>query len=272
MNILQEFMGKIIRYIVNRDYLGYRLLNLVNYGVFYEETTGRIFQCVFGKRIYIAHPKHGVPNYSGHNTVEWLCKKIYYGKYLPKTGDVVLDIGTGYGHEIVWLKSVSDPEVICVEPNPEVFVYLSFNLLGVNRVRLLNRFVGGQKYINFPLTTEYAGATSQGADTGIRVEGATLDELIHEYDKVALLKLNIEGGELELLRDSNLSRIDRIIVSCHDFRAERMEGEFFRTFDKVWSILGNAGYHLSRIDCAHYPTPDWAKSVRYWIYATRCED
>lgn len=265
--MIKELYRKTIRYLVNNSYLGLRALNASDYGVKYDTVSERIYQWVGGRRIYIQHPKHGVPNYAGRDTIEWLCEDVYYGNYLPCDGEVVVDIGTGYGHEIAWLKSKSDVKVICIEPNPEVFVYLQMNLLEISGVILKNLFVGEKKYINFPLTTNYAGATSKGDKVGIRVNGATLDELLREYSEIALLKLNIEGGELSLLETSDLTKINRIIVSCHDFRANRGDGEYFRTYDKVKKILKDKGFYLSQVETEFFPTQHWRDSVQFWIYA-----
>ena len=267
--MIKDFFQKLIRYFVNNNYVGYRALKLVDYGVKFDEVSERVYQTIGGRRIYIQHPKHGVPNYLGRDTVEWLCEDVYYGNYLPCDGDIVVDIGTGYGHEIAWLKSKSDVKVICVEPNPEVFVYLQMNLHGINGIILQNLFLGPQEYINFPLTMNYAGATSQGEEIGIRVNGTTLDELISEHNEIALLKLNIEGGEVSLLEDSDLTKIVRVIVSCHDFRAIRGDGEYFRTYDKVKKILEDKGFTLSHVEPKFYPAQHWRESVQFWIFAQR---
>lgn len=265
--MIKEFYRKAIRFLVNNSYLGFRALNASDYGVKYDTVSERVYQTVGGRRIYIQHPKHGVPNYFGRDTVEWLCEDVYYGNYLPCDEDVVVDIGTGYGHEIAWLMSKSDAKVICVEPNPEVFVYLQMNLHGMDGVVLKNLFIGQQEYINFPLTMNYAGATSQGEKIGIRINGATLDELLREYNEIALLKLNIEGGEVSLLETSDLTKIARVIVSCHDFRANRGDGEYFKTYDKVKKILKDKGFSLSHVETDFYPTQHWRDSVQFWIFA-----
>ena len=266
---IKNTIWKVIRYLVTNNYLGYRALNMVGYGVNFDVFNGRVYQTVGNRRIYILHPKHGVPNYTERDTVAWLCEDIYYGKYRPSDSDVILDIGTGYGHEIAWLKSKCNAKVICIEPNPEVFVCLQLNLLGLEGVDLYNRFIGSKEYINFPLTTDYAGATSQGEEVGIRVHGTNLDKIVREDEEIALMKLNIEGGEVDLLESSNLTKIRRIIVSCHDFRANRGDGEYFRTYDKVKAILSRKGYILEKVDTDYYPTPDWRDSVKFWIYAHR---
>lgn len=267
--MLKELYIKSVRYLVNRGYIGYRALNLTNYGVKYDAEIGRIYQIVGGRKIYLQHPKHGVPDYNGRNTLEWLCKDIYYGSYLPRDGDVVLDIGTGYGHEIAWLRSKSDVTIICVEPNPEVFLYLQVNLSGLSGVVLQNFVVGSRGEMNFPFTTDYASATSNSDVGGISVRGCTLEDLIKDYDEVALLKLNIEGEEAELLEANNLSKITRIIVSCHDFRAHRGEGDNFRTHERVVRALKSKGYRISDVKTKYYPSESWRKSIRYWIFAYR---
>ncbi len=265
--MIKEFFRKFIRYLVNNSYLGLRAVNIIDYGVKYDPDSERLYQWVGGRRIYIQHPKHGVPNYDGRDTIEWLCEDVYYGNYQPCDGEVVVDIGSGYGHEIVWLKSKTDVRVICVEPNPEVFVYLQMNLLEISGIDLKNIFVGEKKYIKFPVTMNYAGATSEGDEFGISVNGVTLDELLSEYSEIALLKLNIEGGEVDLLANSDLTKITRIIVSCHDFRADRGDGEYFRTYDKVKKILKDKGFSFAPIKTDYFPTKHWRDSVKFWIFA-----
>lgn len=267
--MFKDFFEKIVRYLVNNNYIGFRALNLVNYGVKYDSLNDRVYQTIGESNIYIIHPKHGVPNYKGRNTIEWLCEDIYYGNYRPIDSDIVIDIGTGYGHEIAWLKSKCNAKIICVEPNPEVFVALQMNLLGLKEVTLHNKFIGQEKHINFSLSTNYAGATSQGDDIGIRVYGESLDELLSEYSEIALLKLNIEGGELSLLETSDLSKIARIVVSCHDFRADRGEGEYFRTHKRVMNILKDKGFNIASIETNYFPTPSWKESVKFWIFAEK---
>ena len=58
--------------------------------------------------------------------------------------------------------------------------------------------------------------------------------------RVALLKMNIEGGERHVLKEIDLSIVDRVIVSSHDFRAELGHGEHFRA--DVLNILDAAGF------------------------------
>ena len=80
--------------------------------------------------------------------------------------------------------------------------------------------------------------------------------------RIALLKVNIEGGERELLPTiGDMSNIDRVIISAHDFRADQGDREYFRTRDFVCDYLKSEGYSVRTVA----ETP-WLKD---WIYGDR---
>jgi FkbM family methyltransferase len=200
---------------------------------------------------------------------DWLCSEIYFKHYLPVEGDVVVDIGTGYGHEIAWLCSRSAATVLCAEPNPEVFSYLSANLSGCRNVALHNKMVGDAGVHKFPFSSDYASSGAGSRELNISVMGITFEELTRSVGEVALLKLNIEGGERELLSTITLDRVRRVVVSCHDFRAARGDGDYFRTHEFVSSLLARNGFTLKGFAPSAYPTPAWRHSVPFWIFGER---
>ena len=61
---------------------------------------------------------------------------------------------------------------------------------------------------------------------------------------------------------TDFSIIKRFIISCHDFRAENGEGEWYRTKDVVTKILERNGF---KIKVFKYSI-SWADD---WIYAER---
>lgn len=80
---------------------------------------------------------------------------------------------------------------------------------------------------------------------------------------VDLLKMNVEGAEVALLEHIELADVARVAVAVHDFRAERGEGEQFRTRARVTAILEGAGFAIS-------PLPnDWLFAERHPAAATR---
>ena len=77
-----------------------------------------------------------------------------------------------------------------------------------------------------------------------------------------MLQINIEGAEKYLLpMIKDYSNIKRIIVSAHDFRADRGEGEQFRTREFVKNHLHIAGYTVTH--CGSKPRQlDWIFAER----------
>jgi hypothetical protein len=93
--------------------------------------------------------------------------------------------------------------------------------------------------------------------------GAILNEAgLHRVD---FLKMNIEGAETAALAGMGevLPLTRHLVVSCHDFRANRGEGEGFRTFDAARRLLTGAGFRLrTRPD-------DPRVEVPFYLYASR---
>ena len=94
--------------------------------------------------------------------------------------------------------------------------------------------------------------------TGLSVAGVTLDDLMRERDveAISLLKMNIEGAEIGALRGAvqTLRRTEAVVVSCHDFKADRVGDDSFRTRDQVVQMLEDAGFavHDQRRDSRVY--------------------
>jgi len=77
--------------------------------------------------------------------------------------------------------------------------------------------------------------------------------------------MNIEGAETSALRGmtKTLMSTPHIVVSCHDFKADRGEDESLRTYDDVKKILENSSYTL----CNRSNDP--RKEVKYYIYGKK---
>ena len=192
---MKYLIRKIVKKLIDKDFLGVFFINTININVKFEKFSGRIFQMIGTRKIFISHSKHSFPltgkNYV--NLIDWLCEKVYYSKYLPKSGDVILDIGTGYGHEIVWLNErSSNVNFICIEPNPEVFCYLRLNTSHIKKINLINCFVGNKESVTFSINLDYASSDSiNSSDFGWEIDGIRLNNIIEKYDRIDLLKLNI---------------------------------------------------------------------------------
>jgi hypothetical protein len=106
--------------------------------------------------------------------------------------------------------------------------------------------------------TRFGVDASSMAGGPVPVESITWPDFVrrHGITKIDLLKMNIEGAEKPLLDHMDLDMVERVIVNVHDFRADRGEGEHFRTRTHVETRLRAAGFRLEDV----YPN---------WIFAAR---
>ncbi len=100
------------------------------------------------------------------------------------------------------------------------------------------------KHFNLHSARDYT-AVATDEKGYIEVDCITWPDFLGKYQlqTIDLLQINIEGAEKFLLpMIENFSNIKRIIVSAHDFRAERGDGEQYRTREFVKNYLISKGY------------------------------
>ena len=268
---MNDFISKVIRRLIEIDILGNRFLGILDTGISYDSHVKRIFQVVQGEKVYLARCSHGVPSIKGIDMVEWLNTQVYFSHYMPKKNDVYVDIGSGYGHELVYIaKNSPDARVFGIEANPEVFQYCKASTSTFKNIRNYNLMIGEEESYQLPFSVDYAGKGAND-DGFVECPGCTLDDLLNveNIDHVSLLKLNVEGGEREIIKNLPHSKVENLIISCHDFRSERGDGEFYRTYDSVRADLISYGYSLSSIAPSVVPSKEWGKSLKYWIFASK---
>lgn len=225
-------------------------------GVRRDRRTGHLYHRVNGARLYLRFPEECVRAAHRREAFE----QIYFKRYLPGGKACVVDVGAGLGAEIVELaRSAPDIRYIAVEVQPWIYECLCLTLdqlpagyrafgLGIARA--------GPLYIQ--PTREGIDADAISGPAAVRVETVTWAEFAARFEivKVDLLKVNIEGGETALLHEIDLSVVRRVLVSVHDFRAERGEGEHFRTRAAVERRLREAGMQVEAIH------PNWLFACR----------
>ena len=180
---------------------------------------------------------------------EVYCQGVYTA-VLEQMKDVttIIDLGANIGiSSVFFLDAYRDAKVFAVEPDP-----LNFELLKTNLKSYANRvdtFLGGLWQENSKaifarrqdkrLVNEgriIGGMKSPGQDNEVVVEGLTISSLIEKssFDKVDVLKVDIEGNEEELFRGRKdwLENVRCIAIEFHDGTREKTE------FDKVVGEYG----------------------------------
>ena len=156
-------------------------------------------------------------------------------------GSVVVDVGAYIGEwserilERADERGVQDLQIHAFEPEPHAYKRLlagtgqdprvqlhSFGLAGRDRAEQLTIGGPGSSLFVDPTTPGYLGAT----EIDLRDAGAVLSAL--DIDRVDLVKINIEGGEFELIDRLHetgwLARMGPLIIQFHEFGPDAYRG------------------------------------------------
>lgn len=192
----------------------------------------------------------------------------WFRHYQPRAGDIVADIGAGRGEDVLVFSGAVGPtgRVVAVEAHPATAMILqSFitrnNLPNVEVHQLAATEKTGTRFISDASGDQWQCASILG-EAGEPTPAGRLDELqtLCEAERIAFLKMNIEGAEVEALRGATavLHKTDSVCICCHDFL-----GEQTRTKSKVCQLLNSGGF---RIFFSPPGTPPYQSD---FVYGTR---
>ncbi|MDP3609397.1 MAG: FkbM family methyltransferase [Methylophilus sp.] len=215
----------------------YRKILVSFFNTFTCNQTGFLFQQVGNYRVFLRN----ISEYLSVSSLDKLCKNFYYKFYLPNPQDTVVCIGAGLGHEAIWLHNLSQgARYIGVEIQPYVYELLCNTFKQSNNLSAFGRAIDNTQqtyYLNSPANYTAVASETSG---NIEVDSIRWMDFLLKYkiEHIDLLQINIEGAEKYLLpMIKDYTNIKRIIVSAHDFRADRGDGEHFRTGDYVKNYL-----------------------------------
>ena len=144
--------------------------------------------------------------------------------YLRDSGNVCVDIGANIGDSSIWLALNGFSRVIAVEPYPQNFTKLLYN---VNRnglgyaIECVNKGLSSR---NLAVTIDSNAYVDGGYDIhevpeGIPVGMTTLSELISSLrDEKLCLKMDCEGCEYDTILNADpetLTKFSRIMIEYH---------------------------------------------------------
>jgi len=190
-------------------------------------------------------------------------KKVVSFYYLPKNGDVVVDIGAGIGEEtIIFSKLVADNGLVySIEAHPTTFKSLKYIIEDntFRNVKLFNCAISDTDGL-LKIEDDENSYLKNSIGTTIssnyfEVPSISLDSFVKQNNisRIDFLKSNIEGAEQLMIggMEESIKIIRNITISCHDFRYNKGEGDFFKTKEKVTHFLKNNGFTIRQKNSGH---------------------
>lgn len=153
-------------------------------------------------------------------------KRVFLKDYKPKQGDIIIDLGAGIGTELYFYskKIGAHGKLYAIEANPEAFAKLNV-LSEKNKIKNASFYnlaiIEKSDTVWIEQREAFNANQINKEKKGVKVKGMTLDEFVKQQNinTINLLKVNIEGAELELIKGmtESIHIINNIAISCHDF-------------------------------------------------------
>jgi FkbM family methyltransferase len=167
---------------------------------------------------------------------------------------LIIDLGANIGLSIMYFKQIfPDAEIIALEADPKVFLYLEKNIsvFNWNGVTIINKAAH-----NKDTTLKFF---SEGADGGrvsengeVTVDAIDIQKIFPENRVVELLKIDIEGAEVSVLERcaEKLEMVKKIFIEYHssvDIVPQQLS--------KILTILESIGfrYNIQHVYDTHTP-------------------
>jgi len=156
-------------------------------------------------------------------------RRVACKHYIPKEGDVIVDVGAGIGTETLFFNEhiKESGKIYSIEASKSSHQKLE-EMCAKNNIKnsenLHLAITDSNQEVWIEETDNYQVDSLNQMAKGVKVDGVTLDHLIttKNIKKIDFLKANIEGSELPMIDGMrNAIKITKnIAVSCHDFLFE----------------------------------------------------
>ena len=179
---------------------------------------------------------------------------LFFFKYKPKIGDIIVNVGVANGSEIPEFSRLvgNEGKVFAIEADPACCRRLKKlkKILNLENLIIVEIAIGKKNQkIKFSQETDEISnrvlSNGESHQNFIEIEQVIFDDALKEFNLniIDFVKVNIEGAEMDLLKslDNSNLKIKNWCISCHDFK-----GKDYRTFDYVYTWLKKSNYHVDK--------------------------
>ncbi|WP_210148437.1 FkbM family methyltransferase [Chryseobacterium scophthalmum] len=173
-------------------------------------------------------------------------KQVFIEKqYMPyqyKNPKIIIDAGGNVGLFSVLMKNnFPDAKIITIEPDGDNFLMAEKNLKNYSDVKVLHKGLWSNdvklKIINED-ASKWGIQVVEDNENG-KIEAISINTLIKEnnFDKIDLLKMDIEGSEKEVFSknyENWLPKVKILVIELHDSMQKDASRIFFETLNKTW--------------------------------------
>jgi FkbM family methyltransferase len=160
---------------------------------------------------------------------ELLVLEVYESGLPPAAPRTILDLGSHMGASLLfWHERFPQARIVGVEPDPTTFDRLRRNVGALAGVELRQAAVAGRAgTVRFFPAQQGWVSSVRGTGDPIVVESTTLADLIADLGQVDLLKIDIEGAEVDVVEQGPLEAIGAIVGEFHDDGDAEARERFF---------------------------------------------
>lgn len=185
----------------------------------------------------------------------------WFANYEGKDGDIIIDVGAGIGAECILFSEAVGPNgrVLAIEAHPNTFTCLAKtctynNLRNVALFNIAISNVAKTVYIE-DSEQHISNRIYKNRKAGRPVDATTIDKLLADLaiSRVALLKMNIEGAERDAIvgMTESIRNIAKVVIACHDFKADKTGDDFFRTRGEITEFLVSNEFEIISVPHRH---------------------
>lgn len=139
---------------------------------------------------------------------------VYQVSGLELNGKTVVDIGANIGAFSVYCWKRGAARVIAYEPEPHNWEILKAN--AGSEIETRQQAISTSKQIRL---SNQGGESHQVKTGGTLCDAVTLDQALFGVDQIDVLKIDIEGGEYDILTAASDETLNRVIVITMEFHA-----------------------------------------------------